>query len=317
MKNSRANKIKSLFVVLFSVLVVYLVFFLKIDLTRYRSVQQIWNLGHIFLFIGLSYLAIKTVFKHSSFSVYMQFVLISSSAVLLGILIEYLQTFTGRDKSSYDVLLDWVGACIGFVVFSDTLLNMNRLVRINFRAGVVILTILSLIPMLNIIIDDIHQGKEFPVLVSNENTRELSRFQRNNVSLSFVSNSKNNSGLKSLRIDFSPGQYPTASLGYFNQNWSGYNYLSFDVFSPISVSTLVIRIHDQRHERSGYQYRDRFNHSIQLSSGWNKIKIPLTAVKKAPFKRDMNMQKIQKLMFFQVNLRKPLYLLFSTIKLEK
>jgi len=317
LKNTRLKNTNSIFVILFSLLVIYLVFFLKLDITRYRSVQQIWNLGHIFLFVGFSYLIIKTVFKRSQFSVYTQFAVISISSVLLGILIEYLQTFTGRDKSSYDVLLDWVGACIGFVIFSDALVKASRLVRISFSAGVVIFTLLSLIPMLNIVIDDIQQRKQFPILIANESVREFSRFHKNNVRLNFVANNSDKPGPKLLRIDFSPGQYPTASLGYFNQNWSNYRYLSFNVFNPLSVSSLNIRIHDQRHELSGYHYQDRFNHSIQLSSGWNKIKISLANVKKAPLNRAMNMQKINKLMFFSVNLREPFYLLFSAIKLEK
>ncbi len=315
LKNSRLKNTNRIFVILFSLFIIYLVFFLKLDITRYRSVQQIWNLGHVFLFIGFSYLIIKTVFKRSQFSVYTQFAVISISSVLLGILIEYLQTFTGRDKSSYDVLLDWVGAYIGFVIFSYALVKASRLARISFRAGVVILTFLSLIPMLNIVIDDIQQRKQFPILIANESVREFSRFQTNNARLNFVVN--NSDKPKLLRIDFSPGQYPTANLGYFNQNWSDYRYLSFEVFSPIPISSLNVRIHDQRHELSGYRYQDRFNHSIQLSSGWNKIKISLAKVKKAPLNRDMNMHKINKLMFFKVKLRKPFYLLFSPIKLEK
>ncbi|VAW91044.1 hypothetical protein MNBD_GAMMA23-2577 [hydrothermal vent metagenome] len=317
LKNTWAKSANSMFVILFSLLLIYLVFFLDVDITRYRSIQQIWNLGHVFLFFGLSYLVVKAALNHSGYSVYTQFGLISVGAVLLGILIEYLQTLTGRDQSSYDVLLDWLGACIAFVVFSNALLKASRFVRISFRTGVIILMLLSLMPMLNIIIDDIQQRNQFPILVANESVRELSRFHKNNVTLRFVANVTEKPNKKVLRMDFIPGLNPTASLGAFNQNWSQYNYLSFDIFSPISVASLNVRIHDQRHERNGYRYRDRFNYSIQLSSGWNKIKISLADVKNAPLKRDMNMQEIQQLMFFKLNLRQPIYFLLGPVKLEK
>ncbi len=308
---------KSMPVILFSLVVIYMVFFLQIDLTRYRSVQQIWNLGHVFLFIGLSYLFIKIILNRSGYSIYTQFLLISIISIFLGIVIEYLQTLTGRDKSSYDVLLDWLGACIGFVVFSDALLKVNRFIRTSFKAGIIFLSVIILFPMVDIIIDDIQQSRQFPVLVANESVREISRFQKNNVNLYFVPNPADQSGKKQLRIDFIPGQNPTASLGAFNRDWSSYNYLSFDIFSPIPETTLNIRIHDLQHEYTGYQYRDRFNYSIQLLSGLNKIRIPLADVKKAPFKRDMNMQKIQRLEFFKLNLRQPVYFLFGPVKLEK
>ncbi len=303
--------------ILLSLFVVYLVFFLQTDLTQYRIVQQIWDLGHVFLFMGFSYLAIKIIFKHSGFSVYTQFAVISISAILLGAVIEYLQTFTGRDKSSYDVLLDLVGASIGFVVFSETLRSMNRFVRVSFWAGVIILTLISLSPMFNAVVDAIQQRKAFPVLVENKSAMELSRFTQNNVQLDLVTNNSNQSAIKLLRMNFTPGKYSTAILAYFNPDWRSYNYLSFNVFNPASLSSLNIQIHDQLHERNGYHYRDRFNYHLRLSSGWNKIRIPLANVKKAPFKRDMNMQQIKKLLFFKSNLRQPVYLLFSVIQLEK
>lgn len=303
--------------ILLSSFVIYLVFFFQTDLTQYRSVQQIWDLGHVFLFIGFSFLVIRIIFKHSEFSVYIQFAVISISAILLGMTIEYLQTFTGRDKSSYDVLLDLVGACIGFVVFSKTLLNMNRFVKVGFWVAVIILTLVSLSPMFNIVVDDIQQRKAFPVLVSNKSAREFSRFTQNNVQLDLVTNNSDQPAVKLLRMKFTQGKYSTASLGYFNQDWSSYNYLSFNVFNPISLSSLHIQIHDQLHERSGYRYRDRFNYRLRLSSGWNEIRIPLADVKKAPFKRDMNMQEIRKLMFIKVDVREPVYFFFSSIQLEK
>jgi len=317
LKNNRSRRLNYIFGVLLSLAVIYSVFFLKTDLTQYRTIQELWNLGHIFLFTGLSYLVIKHLFKDSPFSVYTQFILIMIGSVLLGMLIEYLQTFTGRDKSGYDVLLDLVGGCIGFILFSKTLSRMSRLVRASFGLGVVVFTLVVLMPMLNIIIDDLQQRKEFPVLVSNKSDRELSRFITNKVGLKLVPDNNKRFDYKLLRMDFYLGKYPTAGLGDFNEDWSRYKYLSFNVFSPYPTSSFNIRIHDEWHEHSGYRYQDRFNDRIQLSSGWNKIRIALYDVKRAPLKRDMNMQQIRKLMFFKINLNKPVYFLFSPIKLEK
>ncbi len=302
---------------LLTVVIIYLVFFYKTDLTQYRIAQQVWNLGHVLLFMGLSLLACKTLVQSLRLSVYSQFILFSGAALLLGILIEYLQTFTGRDQSGYDVLLDLVGASIGFVLFSETLQSTKRFVRLSFYLMVTLFTLFALIPMLNVVLDDLSQKQSFPFLTENKTTREFSRFKRLNTKLALVNNGQVNSDLKLLRITFMPADNSTVSLEYFNQDWRGYKYLNFRVFNPDLKTTLNIRIHDQRHEQKGYQYRDRFNRQLQLLSGWNDIRISLADIKKAPFKREMNMQKLRSLMFFKVHLHKSSNLFFSPIVLTK
>jgi len=294
-----------------AIFLLYFVFFFKTDLTQYRTIQQIWNLGHVFLFIGLSYLFLKNRWHNFTMSVYIQFLLLSIVSVVVGTLIEYIQTMTGRDKSSYDVLLDLVGACIGFIFFSKALSKRSSIEKLGFRITVISFTFLALMPMLKVVIDDLQQTNIFPILVENQSKFEQSRFNLNNVQLEL----KTEENL--LKMSFQQARYATASLEYFNQDWSSYKYLSFSVFNKSLLSSLHIRIHDQLHEHKGFHYNDRFNYRVQLRSGWNKIKISLSQVQEAPFKRMMNMHKIRSLIFFKVNVRQSVDLLFTSIKLER
>lgn len=313
------SKLKqSLIVTAISAVTIYFVIFFKTDLTQYRIAQQVWNLGHIFLFIGLNYVFYKKILHGLNISIAQEFIIVVLCSFFIGMLIELIQMYTGRDKSNYDVLLDVVGASIAFLLFSRLYLALKIYTKLQLASLVLIFSAASLYPMYVNVIDAIHQRMEFPLLLANKNKHEVTRFNKNNVEIFLDTAELGGISKQVMNVSFKPEKYPTINLESFNEEWSDYNFLVFSIYNPAnSVSKLVIRIHDSLHQQHGFNFSDRFNQQLKLESGWNNFKISLKHVKYAPINRDMNMDKIESLMFFKINPQITETLYFSDIKLVK
>ena len=300
------------------VVTVYFVFFFKTDITRYRIFQELWNLGHIFLFIAISYVILKKILSHAKLSIFSEFLIIILTSIVIGFSIEIIQTYTGRDKSTYDVVLDTVGASIAFILFSKAFRDSSKNLRTLFSSLVIIFSVLSLYPMFINVVDAINQRMEYPILLANNSLRETTRFNKNNAELDIVNNKIDDTHKNLLRVTFKPAKYPTISLESFNKNWLSYKFLKFSIYNPAHATSMVIlRIHDRVHEKNGYKYNDRFNLRINLNSGWNEVKIRLSDVKQAPLNRTMSMDQVTGLMLFKMNSRVTDTLYFSQIQLTQ
>jgi len=300
------------------VVTVYLVFFFNVDITRYRIFQELWNLGHIILFIGINYFVYKKLVNPLKLPIIIELLLIIISSCVIGYTIEILQTFTGRNKSNYDVLLDMVGGGVAFYLFSKKLNVTRGYLKYGLSFLVLTFTIVSLYPMYVNVVDAINQNNDFPVLLSNTNKREITRLKIDKTEVAVIE--KKISGVLShvLKITFNPAKYPTVGLQSFNEKWTGFNSLVFSIYNPAPISSVIImRIHDREHKTNNFEFNDRFNYRIKLKTGWNKVRVNLAKIKSAPLNREMNMDKIEGLMFFKINLKNPETLYFSEIKLIK
>ena len=75
----------------------------------------------------------------------------------------------------------------------------------------------------------------------------------------------------------------------------------------------MLRIDDQQHNQA---YSDRFNRSLTLMPGRNRIKIPLSRVVQAPAGRDMDIKHIAGLALFAVDVEDVIRLYPGLIQLE-
>ncbi|MDH5218899.1 MAG: VanZ family protein, partial [Gammaproteobacteria bacterium] len=100
---------------------VFLLFFAESNLYATRSWSHLWNLGHIPLFMLISYAVYRIVPSISSSSLILQVLLFAGMALVLGAMIEFVQSFVGRQASMQDVMLDMIGGVIFVLVFSPTL----------------------------------------------------------------------------------------------------------------------------------------------------------------------------------------------------
>ena len=316
---SDISKVKQfIFLSVLTLVTIYSVFFLKLEITQYRTFQQLWNFGHIILFVGISYFFYSKFINKLGLPIFSEFLLIICCAFIIGYGIEVIQTYTGRDKSNYDVLLDTIGGMIAFLLFSHRWLDSKAPIKYGFVLIISISTLIALYPMYENIADSISQREEFPVLLSNANNNERTRFNNYNVDIKLVQDKINSKSNNLLKVNFKKSKYPTLNLKQINSNWSGFKYFSFSIFNPSnSKSRIILRIHDKNHKQSGFQFKDRFNHRLNLLTGWNKIRINLTEIKKSPFGREMDMEHINGLMFFMVNVSESKILYFDKIELLK
>ena len=313
-------KFKNIFLIIFiTILLIYLIFYIDIDITHSRFFQELWNAGHVVLFIFISWLLYRKYFYINSKSFYFELFSIVLIALIIGILIELIQTYTGRNKSLYDVGLDVLGGLIGISIFSKTLHKHRKFKIYTFNFMTFLSASLLLYPMALNMIDDIYQSKEFPFILSNKYSRELLRFNKKNINVDFVRNDFSVNGNDNIfKLKFFPGKFSTAELTTGVENWVGYNYLFFRIFNPNSASkTLAIRIDDSVHKKSGYLYSDRYNKRLIIHPGWNEIKINLDEIKNAPLDRKMIMEKIDQILLFKSNLNKTLVLYLDQMVLIK
>ena len=87
---------------------------------------------------------------------------------------------------------------------------------------------------------------------------------------------------------------------------------SIDVYNPQEETLrLTIRIDDHKSNN----YETRFNKRYSLIHGSNRIVIPLQAIKTNPKSRDLNLNKIERLLLFLSNPKTPFILYFDNIRL--
>ena len=96
-------------------------------------------------------------------------------------------------------------------------------------------------------------------------------------------------------------------------DWSGFGYLSFDVWNELdSVITLMVRIDDIHHNQ---EYEDRYNGAFRITPGLNHVSVDLRVVRQAPSSREMDMTAIEYIYFFTYEPKQPLTLYIDDVEL--
>ena len=121
------------------------------------------------------------------------------------------------------------------------------------------------------------------------------------------------SGQKCLKLDLYPSPYPGITLNGFNQVWSKYNTLKFDIYNQEEIPLrLTIRIDDAKNP----SYDDRYNHSIILRPGMNHVSISFRSLVTTGTDRNIDLANIQRVTFFLVQPSEKRTLFFDDIRLE-
>ncbi len=126
------------------------------------------------------------------------------------------------------------------------------------------------------------------------------------------------SGRKCLKVEFFPDpgsgdHYPGLSLGGFARDWTGYQELRVDIFNPEQEPLkLAVRIDDSRNP----PYKDRYNGTILLRVGANQASIKLEVLATPNNKKRLDLENIQRVIFFLVNPTKRHTLFFDNIRLK-
>lgn len=123
------------------------------------------------------------------------------------------------------------------------------------------------------------------------------------------------SGKKSLKMEFYPSPYPGIAPQLVFNDWSRYDYFSFDVFNPLDTAVhLTLRIDDQK---DAFDFNQRYNKRLKLKPGMNYFKIPLKSLKTSNIKRPLNLREIYQFLLFIVDPKQKYTLYFDNFKLAK
>jgi len=272
-----------------------------------RSLREFWNLGHIGLFLALGYLMLSPPSPLARRTFTMQFLAVVSLTLLLGGLVELVQSRIGRDMDLVDMARNSVGALLSLAFLAPGRLSLARTARHSLQATALLLLAGTSTPFAMAVWDEEQALKEWPELANFESSLELGRWSSTGATRLSIDNTVALKGGHAMRVELGTSKYAGASLDYFPRDWSAYERLIINLYNPAaSQLTVTCRIHDRAHSQSSVQeFSDRFNRTYQLMPGWNQITISLQDLANAPTGRSMDTQLIDGLQIFVSGLASP------------
>jgi VanZ family protein len=268
-----------------------------------RYFKEFWNLGHI-LFFALLPIPLFNYRKWLSGRFLIQSLIVLGICLVLGVLIELLQSGFQRTPDAEDVVRDMIGGLVGILFFLGSRNSLRAKVLAALQLVAIGLVGLQVYPVLTALADEYLANRQFPVLSGFETPWEISRWDGGAVFA--VDCSVHREGKCSLRVQLGTEQYSGISLFYFQQNWEGARSFRFSVFNPSRQTLeLTCRIHDLQHENGEQLFADRFNRRYEFPSGWTTIDIDVQDIRNAPKGRQMDMRQIAGVGIFAVSLPQP------------
>jgi hypothetical protein len=242
-----------------------------------------------------------------------QWLMVTLIAILLGVLIEFIQSLIGRSASIDDVLHNLFGVWIGLFWGQKPTRQVWAL-----RA----LSLLFISPALWLVVDsgvaNLVMRYQFPQINSFESRYEMQQLQLNKVQVKAVQNTTlHTHGNLSLQVELSTDKYAGISLLGPHGDWGIYDSLVMDFYNPEAEPLhLIIRVSDLQHDRGDNQFDDRFNRSIALMPGWNKLAISIDDIRTAPRTRKMAMDEISNITVYAGKLPRPRQFYWDNVRLQ-
>jgi len=262
--------------------------------------KHAWNLGHTLFF----FVATITYYRYRPFQSQTSVFLFLGILVGLSFVIEISQSYIGRNFSSIDVRRNLTGAALAVLVVKRPLLHPS------------LVGIFSLVFLLDLsglffkLYSEYQIQNRAPIIEDFEKLTSLSRWSEGT---DFQVESESPSNIVGYKL-LQPSKYSGIGMDFLLRDWSSFKSLLMDVYIPEGQSRLLaIRVHDNQHNN---QYSDRFNTSVQIEPGWNRIIIPLSKIRYAPKTRELNMQNIANLGVFFIDLEKPMVFKLDNILLS-
>lgn len=294
---------------LFVLLVVPFFFVGGPDVLSPMLLKNMWNFGHI-IFFTVFMLLIQSFRPLAHWHSWLGVTLV---AIGVGIAIEFVQRFVGRDASWDDVLHNLFGVWLGLFWGQKPtrpvwLLRCISLLLISPAFWLVIYSAMA----------DIVMREQFPLVNSFESRFELAQVHANphNAKTQQV-NSLHTHGTYALQVELGTAKYAGLNLIGPYGDWSGYQFLQMDFYNPEREPLeLVLKISDTTHDNGTNRFDDRFNRKVVLMQGWNHIQVDLNDVRRAPRNRVMKMDEISGLALFVMQLTIPRTFYWDNIRLQ-
>jgi hypothetical protein len=162
---------------------------------------------------------------------------------------------------------------------------------------------------------DIDPAREH-ILFDFESPSELDQLEWNCHAMYSISDERPSHGSKSLKLElypFNKPDYPGLTPMIKENNWSGFNELSFDIYNPDGQSiTVSVRIDDKKDYP---EYKERYNKRFILDPGMNNIRVPFNTLVTSGTGRTLKLKEIQRLLIFIANPDRKIVLYVDYIRL--
>lgn len=274
--------------------------------------NHLWNLGHIIFFSGVTLLVLQ-FFPLASWRAWLR---LSIGVFCVGVCIEFLQHFVGRDSSWDDIFHNLCG--VWFALFWGQKLEATRSIVLCLRAFSLLLVIPSFWFTASAAYTDLRMRNQFPLINSFESDYELNQvigFQLQAAKEQVKELSSH--GHFSLAVQLGTAKYSVVKWISPYGDWSQYNYFAMDIYNAEQQSfELTLKIADFQHDLGRNALDDRFNRRITLVPGWNFVRMPIDEIRTAPVNRVMRMDEISCLELISISLDHPRLIYIDNLRLE-
>lgn len=277
-----------------------------------RIYRSVWDLGHILLFITFSVYLFELRYIRNK-GLWQQLLLVFAVVIFFAIATELAQTGTSRTPELLDVRRDLVGALIGTVIIFTRRGIRGRIYPL-FISAAMLLLMVELSPLAKILVDEYAILQSDTVLSNLEGMYEDTRWKGN--SSYQLSTEHVVEGKQSLKVVFNTDYYSGITLKYMHRDWRGKDKLHVSVYNPDEdVFTANVRINDFPHLKENI-YNDRYNKIIKLTKGWNHLVFSVDDIKNAPAERVNNIDNMQSIGIFVINLNVPKTIYIDNVYLD-
>ncbi|WP_179957486.1 VanZ family protein [Exilibacterium tricleocarpae] len=283
-----------------------------------RFTRALQNAGHAGLFALLTIVVLPAMRPANTAAPLRPLVVMFVLACLaLGVGVELVQSFIGRQASWKDIALNMAGVGIGLCLLTSFRPGSSLPLRATAAFVCLLLLAASFTDPALWWYRQLQRDRQFPVIAAFESPW-VNRFASSSYGsqLAIVPApaawSQNLSQVARLTLR-RRGPWPGLALVEVYPDWRDYRFLSFEIFSanpdPLDLS---LRIHDKSHD---YRHADRFNRQLRVNPGVNRYTIPLEAVRQAPAGRDMDMRNVHTLVWFSHRPRHEKVIFFDNVRL--
>ena len=226
------------------------------------------------------------------------------AGLVFAMLVELLQPLFGREASWADLAYGAAGLFAGYAWCSS------------FRAGrlaALVLVGLSCLPVCRIVLDRMEARNRMPLLAGFETARELGRWETSGGSLT-RSRAHATGGQWSGRFEITgPDPYPGLTLRDAPPDWSAAQAWELDCYLEGSEpAALHVRMDDREEQPV---YGERFQVSIPLEPGANRIRLPVSDFGYTSGGRPMDLKTMSRCVLFFDQNRLGLTLYFDRMRL--
>ncbi len=273
------------------------------------------NSGHALVFGLATYVLLLVIGSQRPLNELLYILLF---CLLVGLSVELIQPYVGRERSLMDFIYDFLGCSAALLWYLAKFRTSSRRHKTIMRGLALALVASSLAYPAYRWYVKLQADASFPLIADFESfgwPQLVVAKNGSDLELSLAPESwDNNTQVGKLR--FKQGAlYPGMRFAYLYRDWQGFERLSFELYSEANeVMYAVLRIHDRKHQN---QYRDRFKRKLRITPGLNRYLISLKDVKEGLQMRAMEMGQIADMMLYMHKPEQERTIYIDNIRLER